>query len=226
MSGVLDVLVPAVGAVSVAGHVVAAGVVARLRAGLGEARRRANTDSLTGLANRAGLGRVLDELAGESYDLVLVDLDGFKPVNDTYGHAAGDALLVEIARRLAGVLDGIDGAVAARLGGDEFVLASPSPAPTAAVLAADVIRVLADPIDVGAATVTVRASIGAVHTARGEDPSRVLAAADAAAYEVKARGGDGMVEHSPLGELPGVEQRPMVRMREMAALMQALGVAG
>ncbi|SCL43819.1 diguanylate cyclase (GGDEF) domain-containing protein [Micromonospora citrea] len=220
------VLLPAVAALSVAGHVWAARAVRSQRCRLAQARREATTDPLTGLANRAGLAAALDEMDGESYDLVLADLDKFKPVNDTWGHAAGDRLLVEIARRLREPLDGIDGAVVARIGGDEFVLACPSPAPMAQILGAEVIQALAAPIEVAdGVAVSVTASVGAVHATAGEDRSRAFAAADAAAYEVKLRGGDGLVEHNVLTELPEVEQRPLVRLRELAALTHALGVA-
>jgi len=222
----LKMLLPAAAALSLAGHVWAAQVARSQRSRLVQARRDATTDPLTGLANRAGLSAALDELEGEPIDLVMVDLDRFKPVNDTYGHAAGDALLVEIARRLREPLDGIDGAVVARIGGDEFVLACPSPAPIAGLLGAEVIQALAEPIEVAAGvSVTVTASVGAVHATVGEDRAQVLAAADAAAYEAKARGGDGLVEHDVLTELPEVEQRPLLRLREMAELTRALGVA-
>lgn len=222
---ITEILLPAVGAVSLLGHMWAARTVRGLRGRLAEARRRAVTDPLTGLANRAGLNRALADLAGESYDLVLVDLDKFKQVNDTYGHAAGDGLLVEVAARISAVVEDIDGAVVARMGGDEIVLACPSPAPLAQILGADVIAALAEPIEVAdGVAVPVRASLGAVHVTAGEDPARALAAADAAAYEVKARGGDGMVEHNVLAALPEVEARPMVRLREMAALARVLGV--
>jgi diguanylate cyclase (GGDEF)-like protein len=225
MNELLDMLVPAAGAVSLAGNVLAARMVRGLRARLADARRRATTDPLTGLANRAGLTRAMAGMVDESYDLVLIDLDRFKRVNDTWGHAAGDRLLVEVATRIAGVVEDIDGAVAARLGGDELVLVCPSPAPLAQILGADVIATLAEPIQITAeVAVPVRASVGAVHVTAGEDPARALAAADAAAYEAKARGGDGLVEHNVLAALPEVEERPMVRLRELAALTRVLGV--
>ena len=220
----LDAVVPVTVAASVVGHVIAARGRRRLRDRLAEAEARAITDPLTGLANRAGLNHALRALTDQSHDLVLVDLDGFKQVNDTYGHAAGDALLVQVARRLVDTVADVDDAVVARLGGDEFVLACPSPAPLAQILGAEVIQVLAEPLDVTGAAVTVRASVGAVHATAGEDPARVLAAADAAAYEVKARGGDGLVEHDVLAALPVVESRPLVRLRELAALVRTLGV--
>ena len=92
----------------------------------------ANADSLTGLANRKRLWELLDErlsdrgAAGEDLVVVNIDLDGFKAVNDSLGHPAGDALLVHVARlleTLVGDLPGADDPVIARLGGDEFVVA-------------------------------------------------------------------------------------------------------
>lgn len=81
-------------------------------------------DPLTGIANRLGfegaLKRALDELGGEALGIAFVDLDGFKPINDVYGHAAGDAVLVEVAQRLQGLVRAGD--LAGRLGGDEFGL--------------------------------------------------------------------------------------------------------
>ncbi|WP_019899976.1 GGDEF domain-containing protein [Salinispora arenicola] len=222
---IAEVLLPAAGVVSLFGHVWAFRSVRGLRGRLVEARRRSVTDPLTGLANRAGLSRALVELVDDSYDLVLVDLDRFKQVNDTWGHAAGDALLVEIARRLQAVVEDVDGAVVARLGGDELVVVCPSPAPLAQILGADVIAALAEPIEVGdGVMVTVRASVGAVHVTAGEDWSRALYAADAAAYEAKLRGGDGLVEHDVLTELPEAEPRPLLRLRELAALTSVVGV--
>lgn len=222
---IAEILVPVAVSASALGHLWAVRKVSGLRGRLSEARRGAATDPLTGLANRAGLSRALADLESEPCDLVLVDLDRFKQANDTYGHAAGDALLVEIARRLSMLLEGIDGAVVARLGGDELVLVSPSPAPLAQLLGAEAIAALAAPIEVAAdVTVTVTASVGAVHATAGDEWSRVLAAADAAVYEVKARGGDGMVEHCPLTELPEVESRPLLRLRELAALTSVVGV--
>lgn len=97
--------------------------LSRLRS---HATRRALHDPLTGLANRHGLGvRLPGALAhahrhGNVVAVGMIDLDDFKPVNDTWGHAAGDALLIELARRLQGELRGADFLV--RLGGDEFVI--------------------------------------------------------------------------------------------------------
>lgn len=222
------VMIPVVGAVSLAGHVIAAHRMRMMQTRLVEAQDRAATDPLTGLANRAGLHRAVDELTRveASYDLVLVDLDKFKPINDTYGHAAGDAVLVQVADRLAEIAADVDGSVAARLGGDEFVIVCPSPAPLAGLLGADVIQCLGAPIDVDGVSVTVTASVGAVHAGAGEPLRTALAAADAAVYEVKACGGDGLVEHTDLDTAPTSEIRPLLRMRELANLVDRLALNG
>ena len=90
-------------------------------------RQMADSDSLTGLANRRAFLTLLEERLAEAgrpnLALALFDLDGFKPINDTFGHAAGDAVLIEVGRRLAA--SGGNHAVAARIGGDEFALIFP-----------------------------------------------------------------------------------------------------
>ncbi|SCL38802.1 diguanylate cyclase (GGDEF) domain-containing protein [Micromonospora rhizosphaerae] len=90
-------------------------------------------DPLTGLANRAGLADAWTQLAPLRPWVVVVDLDGFKPVNDTHGHAAGDIVLTAVAQRLRRAHG-----VASRLGGDEFaaLLLDPNPAAAARQLAA------------------------------------------------------------------------------------------
>lgn len=94
-----------------------------------ELERLAVTDTLTGLANRALLDTRLEvalggsQHTGEPVSLLLLDLDGFKPVNDTHGHPAGDAVLIELSRRLSECTR--PGDTLARVGGDEFALLLP-----------------------------------------------------------------------------------------------------
>jgi diguanylate cyclase (GGDEF)-like protein len=119
----------------------------------------------------------------------MLDLNGFKAVNDTWGHHAGDMVLVEIANRLSGTLRESD--TAARLGGDEFVLMLPA---TPLLGAIEASRALVDfivaPIAVEGKPVTVGASIGiAVFPNHGLDADVLLAAADSAMYAAKRSGG-------------------------------------
>ena len=158
-------------------------------------REQALHDPLTHLPNRALL---LDRLTSAiavaqrqdtPLSLLMLDLDGFKSVNDTWGHHAGDKVLVEIAGRLSGTLRESD--TAARLGGDEFVLMLPA---TPLLGAIEASRALVDfivaPIAVDGRPLTVGASIGiAVFPNHGRDADVLLAAADSAMYAAKRSGG-------------------------------------
>lgn len=190
----------------------------RLRRALCGARHAACTDPLTGIANRAGLEQALAAAASGrgSYAVILLDLDGFKLVNDSYGHAVGDGVLVEVARRLTALVPA-DGAVA-RLGGDEFVVVAPSPAPgISMVLARDIERTIGRAMTVEHREIRVRASVGVVHSQPGADGS-VLHAADRAMYEAKTTGGARVAEYDPTAELPALPAaRPLVRLRDMVA---------
>ena len=160
-----------------------------------ELRDQALHDPLTGLPNRALLNDRLTSAVAVAQrqeaplSVLLLDLDGFKAVNDTWGHHAGDQVLTEIASRLAGSLRESD--TAARLGGDEFVLLLPA---TPLVGAIETARALADlivaPINADGKRITVGASIGiAVFPNHGRDRDALLAAADSAMYEAKHAGG-------------------------------------
>jgi diguanylate cyclase (GGDEF)-like protein len=135
-----------------------------------ELERMAFTDHLTRLPNRAMLFQemaALSAVAGERCLLVL-DLDGFKAVNDSAGHEAGDLLLVEVARRLQGLLRTDD--LVARLGGDEFAVLMAGLEDDAVEAAQRVVDVLANPYRVGGRTFTVGASVGLcrVHPGGGQ----------------------------------------------------------
>lgn len=150
-------------------------------------------DPLTGLANRAllldRLGNALDRSrrTPRTTALMFLDLDDFKVVNDTLGHAAGDQLLVEVGRRLSSLLR--SGDTVARLGGDEFiVLAESLDAPAeATAIAARIIELLAQPISVAGTDVLITASLGVAFD-RDHEPDRLLREADSALYRAKALG--------------------------------------
>ena len=185
---------------------------------LAEARSASLHDPLTGLVNRRGITADLaDRMAsGESWALILVDLDGFKPVNDTHGHAAGDLVLAETARRLATVIDpGTD--LVGRLGGDEFVILASSPlGAISMMLARDVAAVLREPFTVdGDVRIEVTASVGLVQVMPGDDTRAVMRSADAALYRAKAAGGNTAVEFGLTAPLLTVDvERPKVRTRD------------
>ncbi len=151
-------------------------------------------DPLTGLANRRLLNELLEaDLARTKRNrrplvVAFLDLDGFKHVNDTYGHDAGDTILCETARRLLSNVRGAD--VVARLGGDEFVIVFEPSDVNSTSLIQRIDKDLARPIAITATeSVVCRASIGVADTATvGYDAAALLAAADAAMYVVKNAG--------------------------------------
>ncbi len=161
-------------------------------------RYHAEHDALTGLPNRRVLAERMKEgagggRAGTAYIVLLVDLDRFKPVNDIYGHTAGDAVLCEIAARLKNVLGPQD--TVARLGGDEFGIigmAGSDPeqqVDQASALAGEIMSAIQRPVDLGDHTVDVGASIGiALCPADGIDPGTLLRCADIAMYQAKRDG--------------------------------------
>lgn len=157
-----------------------------------ELQHQAEHDRLTGLANRARFDHVLEGALldapgrGERVELVYLDLDGFKPVNDAHGHAVGDLVLQEVARRLQACLRAHD--QVARLGGDEFavVLTTPlSAPPRAAEVAARIAAALETPVVTAAGVHRIGASLGTTTAVAGEDRAEVVQRADTAMYEVK-----------------------------------------
>ncbi|GAA0810227.1 GGDEF domain-containing protein [Spirilliplanes yamanashiensis] len=156
-------------------------------------RHLAYHDELTGLANRALFTERLDAAVradGDAVTVMLVDLDDFKLVNDALGHAAGDAVLRETARRLTACVR--DGDTVARLGGDEYavLLRPPRPADVAAT-AARIVAACEQPVLLAAGAATVGASVGVAFSAAGGAGSdALLLEADRAMYAVK-HGGKG-----------------------------------
>jgi diguanylate cyclase (GGDEF)-like protein len=159
-------------------------------------------DSLTGLPNRALLQRRIErELAaldadGPGVTLMMLDLDGFREINDTFGHSTGDEVLVQVAQRVVNSVRDID--TVARLGGDEFaVLLAPGPADHVAVLARRVLAALELPLTLNGATVEVAASIGIAMAGRDQTADELLRNVDLAMYTAKAAGGNGFALYKP-----------------------------
>jgi diguanylate cyclase (GGDEF)-like protein/PAS domain S-box-containing protein len=162
-------------------------------------RHQALHDPLTGLANRLlFVDRVAHALApredGQLATVMLIDLDRFKAVNDTFGHSVGDDLLEEVARRLRSCLRPED--TAARLGGDEFaVLVARPGSDIAAKLGQRIATKLADPYTcANPAKMHVTASVGlAVRTPRDDNADALIRRADRAMYDAKAQGGAQLI---------------------------------
>jgi diguanylate cyclase (GGDEF)-like protein len=163
-------------------------------------------DALTDLPNRNLLQDRIEVALARArrfqthLGLLLVDVDHFKGVNDTYGHQAGDRLLREFARRIGSSVRATD--TVARIGGDEFVVLLPdlSAAQEAAKIAAKILNAVSTPIDLAGAKVSVTASIGiSAYPACGTNASALLASADAAMYSAKAKGRNCVGSNLPMG---------------------------
>jgi len=155
-----------------------------------EMRELAHTDPLTGLFNRRVLGEHLERQIAEedhqrAFTVALMDLDAFKPINDQFGHAVGDQLLVEVASRLQRAC-GQNGIVA-RIGGDEFaILLSPDSTISASACADHMLAALVPPCHVQEHVIRIQASIGiATWPVDGNTANSLLEAADKQLYAVK-----------------------------------------
>lgn len=154
----------------------------------------AHHDSLTGLANRAELYRVMETIVkaepniDRNIALLYIDLDGFKNVNDTYGHDAGDEVLKQVAMRLAQKANGRD--LVARLSGDEFVVLLVDLTKQAATeFANEIVPMLKRPIEYQNQQLKVGASVGVHYTKTNQgDTEAMLKAADSAMYQAKTSG--------------------------------------
>jgi diguanylate cyclase (GGDEF)-like protein/PAS domain S-box-containing protein len=165
-------------------------------------RHHAEHDHLTGLANRSLFRRRLEAALherrkeGDTAALLLVDLDGFKAVNDALGHEAGDNVLVQTANALTDLL-GEDNV--ARLGGDEFaVVRPPAPAASAVAVASAIVQRMAQPMYYNRRQVAVSASVGlAFATDTGSDCDALIRNADVALYAAKRNGRGCFKVHDP-----------------------------
>jgi diguanylate cyclase (GGDEF)-like protein len=158
-------------------------------------RIQARHDALTGLANRAELMDKVSRMqsARRRHDppvwVLFLDLDGFKFINDSWGHETGDQLLIEVATRLQLITRSV-GSVA-RVGGDEFVISGSMTRPQAIELATQVQATLRNPIEIEGLDLIVTTSIGMASATHGEDAQGLLRDADAAMYRAKGAGRDG-----------------------------------
>jgi diguanylate cyclase (GGDEF)-like protein len=163
-----------------------------------ELARLASRDELTELVNRRELMTSIGEALADTttsepaVSLMLIDLDGFKVINDSLGHAVGDDMLARIADRIRGQLR--PGDVAARLGGDEFaVLLYPAPPALAQALAEQLRRLMTEPVHVADRSLAVSASIGLAAARAGDRAEDLLRHADLAMYEAKRLGKNRVV---------------------------------
>jgi diguanylate cyclase (GGDEF)-like protein len=187
------------------GHFEQAAIVAKLMAAAADAERKlaaqarriaeleamSYTDELTGLYNRRGMseaiGRALSaaQRHNETGGLAYLDLDGFKAINDKYGHEAGDTMLRAAADAIRSQIRTTD--TAARLGGDEFAVLFAKGEPSALRAKAERVRIILMNtwVDLGAAKVAIRASMGFAQYRPGMTRDRLIAAADSAMYADK-----------------------------------------
>ncbi|MDF0698295.1 EAL domain-containing protein [Rhizobium sp. MC63] len=176
----------------------------RLKAEENRAREEVLRDRLSGLSNREGLGLAVDRFVAEARQskrnvlLLYLDLDGFKEVNDSYGHGTGDQLIRAVAAGLKVLIP--RGAVLARIGGDEFAIAFLSDGENAAALqlSEQILDFLVEPLEIGRRVVVVGASIGiAMSPAGAIDREELVRRSDLAMYKAKEAGRARMTLYDP-----------------------------
>jgi diguanylate cyclase (GGDEF)-like protein len=197
------------------------------RANLEQVSHLANHDPLTGLPNRMYFETLIRSIAGDRHRrrdgaaVFVIDLDRFKAVNDTLGHAAGDALLREVVRRVRPVLGtASEDHVFSRLGGDEFVALVPQigDLDVATELALEIRRAIAEPFDLREGRVTIDASVG-VAMIPPDAPETVWLDADLALSEAKQNGRGGVHAFDP-----ALRERAMRRNRIERELPDAIAL--
>lgn len=203
------------------GWLTARPVIRRLRAELADAAWWLSHDPLTGMLNRVGFHAAHAALASSPQPVVilLIDLDNFKPVNDTHGHDGGDDLLIETSDRITETATMLGG-TAARLSGDEFAVLLPVRDQSHSRTADLFLTVIAQPVqlttDGTPVTVTVTASVG-MTIAETSDPLHdvALRRADIAMYHAKHAGGNRYAIYEPGMTMPAGEHRRGPRLRDL-----------
>ncbi len=189
--------------------------------------RLATLDALTGVPNhRAILERIERELRlphADRIHLALIDLDGFKQINDTYGHGAGDALIVEVARRMEAALGEIP---FGRLGGDEFAILFPSqvPAARAEQMLTALVDDIGSPFQYENQRLRVTASIGVYRCGQGDSVNDCLECADTALYRAKEEKGSAVVIFTQNDESRMIERRKITQTFNSANLEEQIGL--
>ncbi|MDQ6692588.1 MAG: GGDEF domain-containing protein, partial [Candidatus Dormibacteraeota bacterium] len=197
--------------------------ISRRKARETDLEARALYDPLTGLPNRALLADRLDQAIADArrhrtgFSVIVMDLDGFKDVNDSLGHQAGDEVLIEVAARLKEVTRAAD--TVARLGGDEFVVVLPEAGSHAhaETSARKLLAVFETPVQLaGGGPAPIGCSLGcALFNRHGSDAQALLVQADSAMYRAKRAGSGFAFPESELevARLPG-RQEEMIKRRE------------
>lgn len=163
-------------------------------------------DPLTKLANRRAFSARMEQdfHPKRRFKLLLIDLDRFKPVNDTYGHGVGDLVLVQVAERLTAIA-GPEG-VAARLGGDELAVLAYGDLEQATDVAERILEAISQPFQIGDINVNIGCSIGMCCTDDAQSPAELMQLSDIALYEAK-RGGRGRASCYSPGMFEAVSER-------------------
>ncbi len=191
----------------------------------------ARHDPLTGLPNRAWfqeraqLALDLARRKAACVGLLLIDLDHFKPINDTMGHDAGDAMLCALAQRVLGVVRKVD--TVARLGGDEFavVLMDVTSGEDAERVANKILEAICRPVIIQGKSIPMSGSIGvAVFPGDGENPTELLRSADLAMYESKKLARGGVRRYQAENTLEGVEAPTAGVGQDSASAVDVAGV--
>ncbi|WP_327002714.1 GGDEF domain-containing protein [Dactylosporangium sp. NBC_01737] len=205
------------------GNLAARPTLNRMYRELADAAWQLAHDPLTGLFNRTGLRAVYSGFAAATEPqpliVMLLDLDGFKEVNDTYGHDGGDTLLMEVADRI-GLIAEINGGAAARLSGDEFVIVLPVRDQQLASLADGFVSAIGRPVQLdvanGPVPTAVKASLGvAVIDSTDHLEDVALHRADTAMYHAKHQGGNRHITYAPGMSMPDRARRHGPRPRDL-----------